>query len=190
MKGRKHTEETKRKISEANKGNQYAKGNKLSKETRRKMSEAKKGEKNNRFGKKHTAETKRKISEAKKGVPKSKEHRRKMSEAKKGDNHHRYWVGKKFSEEHRQSQGEAHKGKIISEETKRKLSEAQKGRPKDSEYVVTDPLGNQYYVTSVSEWAEEHFPDDQETASAGIYSTSGGRSKTFLGGWKAVKVTH
>jgi hypothetical protein len=53
--GKHHSEETKRKISEANKG----KGTKLSEETKHKISESRKG-------KKHTEETKRKIREANK----------------------------------------------------------------------------------------------------------------------------
>ena len=53
-----HSEETKRKISEANKGRT------LSEETKRKMSEAKKGKTSNKKGTLLSEETKRKISEA------------------------------------------------------------------------------------------------------------------------------
>jgi len=83
------SEETKRKMSEATKGN-------ISEETKRKLSEAKKGRKhsdeakrkmsgenNHQYGKPLTEETKRKISEATKGNI-SDETKRKMSEAKKG----------------------------------------------------------------------------------------------------------
>jgi len=59
--GTKHTEETKRKMSESSLGK--PKGE----EHKRKMSEARKGEKCCWFGKKHSEESKRKISEAKKG---------------------------------------------------------------------------------------------------------------------------
>lgn len=68
--GKKHTEEAKRKISEANKGNQYAKGSKRTAEQRDKLSKVasqRKGEKNPFFGKEHSEETKKKISKAKKG---------------------------------------------------------------------------------------------------------------------------
>ena len=60
-----------------------------SKETRRKLSEAKKGQNNPMFGKKHSEETKRKMSEANKGENNpnwgkafSDEHKKKISEAK------------------------------------------------------------------------------------------------------------
>ena len=56
----------------------------MSEETKRKLSEAKKGEKNYMFGKKQSEESNRKHSEALKGKPKSEETKRKMSEARKG----------------------------------------------------------------------------------------------------------
>ena len=53
-------------------------------ETKQKLSEANKGENNPMFGQIHTEETKQKMSKAKKDIPKSEEHKRKMSKAKKG----------------------------------------------------------------------------------------------------------
>lgn len=70
-KGKKRSDETKRKLSESHKGNHP------SEETRQKMSEKRKG-------KKHSEEWSKKISEANKGRKFSEEHRRKLSEAKKG----------------------------------------------------------------------------------------------------------
>ena len=58
-KGRTYSEETRKKMSEANKN--------PSKETRKKMSEARKGERNPFCGKNHSDENRRKISEAQKG---------------------------------------------------------------------------------------------------------------------------
>ena len=66
--GRKRTEETKRKMSEAKSGEKNPMyGKKLTEESKRKMSEAKLGEKNSMYGKKHTEESKRKMSEVKLG---------------------------------------------------------------------------------------------------------------------------
>ena len=76
QKGKKQSDETKLKISEANKGNKHSeetkfrmsegkKGNKHSKETKLKISEAQKGERSPNFGKKYSKETKLKMSEAK-----------------------------------------------------------------------------------------------------------------------------
>ena len=73
-----HSEESKRKLSEANKGK------KLSEETKKKMSEAKKGKNHPMYGKKVSDETKRKMSEANKGKKFSEETKRKLSEANKG----------------------------------------------------------------------------------------------------------
>ena len=76
--GKHHSEETRQKLSEANKGKHR------SEETRRKLSEANKG-------KNLSAETRKKISEANKGKPswikgkhRSEETRQKLSEANKG----------------------------------------------------------------------------------------------------------
>ena len=76
-------------------------------ETRRKRSEAKKGDKHHFYGKKLSEETKRKISEAKKGRKRSDETKRKISEALKGDKNPNY--GKKFSDKTRRKMSEAQK---------------------------------------------------------------------------------
>ena len=101
------SEETRRKLSEANRGKVF------SEETKRKLSESQKG-------RVFSEETRRRMSEAKKGKnhkPFSEETRRKLSEAKKGKKR------KPFSEETRRKLSEANKGKVLTEETKRKLSE-------------------------------------------------------------------
>ena len=120
FKGRKHSEETKRKISEAKKGKPR------SEETKKKLSEAHKGKPAWNKGKHASEETKKKISEAlrgqaawNKGSHISEETKRKISEAKKG---------KQMSEETKKKLSEAHKGKHLTEETRRRMSEAQKGK--------------------------------------------------------------
>ena len=66
-KGKKRSEEARRRISEAAKGNKNALGCKRSEEARRKISEAKKGEKNAFYGKHHSEESKKRIGAAQKG---------------------------------------------------------------------------------------------------------------------------
>lgn len=61
-KGKRHTEETKRKLSNANKGK--LKGKPRSEETKRKISIALKGRTSPNKGKKHSEETKKKMSES------------------------------------------------------------------------------------------------------------------------------
>ena len=69
----------------------------FSKETRRKISESNKGDKHYLYGKTLSKETKRKISEVKTGKTHSEETKIKMSEIKKGEKHNFY--GKCHSEE-------------------------------------------------------------------------------------------
>jgi len=114
-----HSEETKRKLSEAKKGERNPfYGKHLSEETKRKMSESTKG-------KPKSEETKRKMSEAQKGKHLSEEHKRKLSESQKG---------KHLSEETKTKMSEAQKGKPKSEETRKKLSEAHKGKHLSEEH--------------------------------------------------------
>lgn len=96
--GLQHSEETKKKISEARKGK------KLSEETKKRISEAKRGKHHP-----NSEETKKKISEAMKGHKVSEETKKKISEALKG-------------------KPSPNKGKHHTEETKRKMSEAMKGK--------------------------------------------------------------
>lgn len=105
------SEETRRKLSEANKGKKRPP---FSAEHRRKISEATKGRR------KHSAESRRKLSESHKGKTLSEEHRRKISEAQKG---------RQISAEHRRKLLESHKGKPLSAEHRRKISRALMGKP-------------------------------------------------------------
>jgi group I intron endonuclease len=113
-----HSEETRRKISEAHKEKNISeetrkklselnKGKHLSEETKKKIGDSHKGEKHWNFGKHPSEETLKKMRDAKKGKHISEETRRKMSES--------------------------NKGKTKSEETCKKLSEANKGKPPSEE---------------------------------------------------------
>lgn len=95
-KGKRHTEDAKKKMSEAAKGRQsYWRGKHLTEEAKRKSSESHKG--------KHlTEEQKRKISESNRGKRHSEESIQKMSESKKGH---------KVSEETRKKISETNRGK-------------------------------------------------------------------------------
>jgi len=100
--GMKHSEETKRKMSEAHKN--------PSEETRNKLSKVHKGTH-------HSDKARKKMSEAQKGRHHSDERRNKNSEAQKG---------KLLSKETKRKMSEAHKGKHYSYETRKKMSEAKK----------------------------------------------------------------
>lgn len=99
MKGKHHSEEAKRNMSEAHKGKPSV-------------------NKGKKFGP-HSEETKRKISEANKGKNLSEETKKRLSDARKG---------KKFSEEWKRNLSESHKGQVVSEETRKKISEANTGK--------------------------------------------------------------
>jgi len=101
-----HSEETRKKMSEA------AKGRKLDDETKLKISAA-------NLGKTRSEETKAKIKEVRKLQTFSEETRRKMSEARTGTTR---------SEEAIRKTAEANRGRKRSEETRRKISEAARRR--------------------------------------------------------------
>jgi hypothetical protein len=137
-------------------------GAKHTEESRRKMSEASKGNKN-WLGKHHTVETRKKISEIAKN--RSPETRRHMSEAKKGEKHPLY--GKHLSEEHRRKIGEGERGeknpnfgKHLSEKHKQKLSEAKQGekcwRAKLTEEIVLEILARYNRGDSQKAMAREY----------------------------------
>jgi group I intron endonuclease len=100
MKGKHHTEESKRKISNQKQGTKnHNFGKPRSGEEKLKMSESQKGYKSINFGKCRSEETKRKISESLKGRHCSEETKQKLSECKKGNKN--YTFGKHLSEETR-----------------------------------------------------------------------------------------
>lgn len=133
------SEETKRKIGDANRGRRF------SAEVKKKMSEARKSpspEARERMKEGHrnsSPETKQKLVEMGKvmaqknlkkvqelltGVPLSEEHRQKLSEAHKGHKH---------SEETKQKMSETRKGRQLSDATRKKMSLCKTGIPKSKE---------------------------------------------------------
>jgi len=94
-------------------------GLKHSEETKRKMSVSQRGENHNMFGKQHSEETRQRMSDAKRGKPKTAEHARKVAQAligtKRNDESKRKMseakLGKKLSDEHRQRLSEIRRGK-------------------------------------------------------------------------------
>lgn len=108
LKGRKHSEETRRKISEA----QIGKKRVFTEEHKKKLSESRKGIV---FSEEH----KKKLSEKRLGVPLTNEAKQKMKIS---------LTGRIFSEETKRKIGNAHKGKLVSEETKKKLKDSHKGQ--------------------------------------------------------------
>lgn len=119
-KGYKHTENTKRKISESRKGQR------LSLETKQKISQKLKGNKN-KLGKKNNFRNPivraKKISQSLKGHPiyQSKERNRNISNALKGKPSN--FKGKRHSQEAKEKNRLHHLGKTLSEEHKIKLRE-------------------------------------------------------------------
>ncbi len=121
-------------------------GHVCSEETKAKMSQANKGEKNPQWGKPLSEEHRQKISEAHKGRPKVEETKRKLSLAQKGRTP---WnKGKPLSKETRLKMSQAlkgrpahNKGKPLSKETRQKISqtkkvhEQQKKQQKTGEFI-------------------------------------------------------
>jgi len=112
--GRKHTEETKRKISNFHKGNTYCLGHKASDERKRKLSLSKMGN-TNRLGQKHTEESKIKMSIAQKGKKRS------LEDIEKNRLRN---LGKTIPQETRDKISKSHKGK------KRSRDSVEKGASK------------------------------------------------------------
>ena len=115
---------------------------KPSEETRQKMSEAQKGEKNSYYGKTHSQKSRQKMSEANMGKSLSEETKQKISQAQTGENNHNYGrtgennpnYGKSRSQETKQKISKALSGenshwygKKHTEESIQKMSKARLG---------------------------------------------------------------
>lgn len=103
----------------------------LSEETRKKMSEIQKGKNNGFYGKNHTDEAKKKIGEAQKGEKNhmygkhwSEEAKKKLSDARKGKTPWNKGKTNIYSDEAKKKMSDSKKGKKLSEEHKKKLSES------------------------------------------------------------------
>ena len=107
--GQKRTEETKRKISEANKGKFV--GRKITELTKQKIALSTKGHK-------VSDNTKLKISAANKGKKRTEKTKKKISIIQ---------IGKRASEETKRKMSDAHRGRQFSKESRKKMSEARKG---------------------------------------------------------------
>jgi hypothetical protein len=128
-------------------------GRRLSNETRKKISESHKGAKNSNYGKHRSEETKRKISESHKVENLSEESRRNLSNSKKGSNHPMF--GKKLSEETKLKMSNSHKGennhfygKHHKKEVKERLSKLNTGKHHTEETARKISLGNQGKIVS------------------------------------------
>lgn len=119
MAGKKHSPETRRKMSAAQKGRTH------SEETRRKLSKINKGRPPTFKGKKHTTETRKKISNILRNSEKHKAAMRKRGEKLRGTSP---FKGKTHSEKTRCQLSEFNKGKTIPQEQRKKISESLKGR--------------------------------------------------------------
>lgn len=108
-KGKRLSEEHRRKISESRKGIIY------SEETKRRMSESKKGINNPNFGKPLSESHRKNISKGEKGKIVTEEQRRNMSKAHKG---------KILTEEHKKKISESEKGRVITKEHREKIRQA------------------------------------------------------------------
>lgn len=144
--GEKHSEKTRKKISESNKGQiAWNRGKKLSKEHKRKLSKAHKG-------KRISEETKEKISKTLKGIKLTEERKRKISKSLKGRKLSREWISKIKKNWFKKKHVPWNKGKEHLEETKKRISESVKGGK-----WVNDAYRNKMREITKRKWETEEF---------------------------------
>lgn len=127
--GYKHSEETKKKLSEIKTGNKNPMwGITRTEETRKKQikTRLKNGKSSGMKGKYQSEEAKRKIREALKGIPKTPEHNEKNSQSQTGEKNHRY--GKKLTEEQKEKISTKLKNRKFTDEHKKKISDSMVGK--------------------------------------------------------------
>lgn len=128
------SEETKKKIGEANKGrvvteeqrrksSEIHRGKHLSEEHKKKISDSLKGENNPNYGKSMSDEQKNKISESRTGKY-------------AGENHYMY--GKHFTEEVKEKLRQSHLGKKLSDSCRKKISEANKNPSEETRRKMSE----------------------------------------------------
>jgi hypothetical protein len=127
-------------------GGDGASGAVRSEETKKKMSEANMGENNfmygktgkscPNYGKPRSEETKKKLRESKLGIPLTEEVKKKMSQSHKGKNNHMYGktgekspnYGKPRSQETKDKISKSNLGKTHTQESKEKISKSKRGK--------------------------------------------------------------
>jgi group I intron endonuclease len=120
------SEETKRKLSEINKGeNNPNFGKPRPDDVKNKISESEKGSKNHNFGKVTSEETKQKISNANKGRKHTEDELEKMSQSNMGEKNHNF--GKTMPDDVKQKISVSNMGKVYTKEHNEKISNAMSG---------------------------------------------------------------
>lgn len=167
------TQETRDKISKANKGKKWTDkqketfkewhvdgmlGKRHTEETKKKLSDIKSGEKHHFFGKNHTEETKKKMSDASKGRVISSETREKIKNSLLGEKSPRF--GKENSEYQKRRASEANKGKVVSDMSKEKNRKAHLGKKFTDEHknkisTANSGKNNAMYGKTISAEAQE-----------------------------------
>lgn len=145
-----HSEETKKKMSESQKGKIGScgfEGKSHTEDSKKKMSVARKGRVSPFKGKKMTTEQRKKISDGLKGRNLSEEHKRKV-----GD----FFRGKKLTEEHKLKVSQSKLGQKHSEETKIKCGIKNKGKKwwndgTNSKFCLECP-GNGWILGRIRHW--------------------------------------
>jgi len=155
----KHTEESKKKMSDIAKKKGFGKwslGKHHTKETREKMSKALIGNKR-ALGCKCSEENKKRISSLHKGKKVSKETLKKMSLSSP-----KVWLGKKFSEEHKKKIGISNLGKKMSADAIRKMKESKRGENHWRWYKDRTKLKKQEdrRTSAVHEWRKNIYERD------------------------------